>query len=189
MSIESLTYADLGGRLGTSPEAARSLARRLRLPRKTGNDGKIRVTVDLTEINYKPLPARAPGGHRSDVVVLNARIEQLQAELARLEVEKSCIETSAAGHRADFEHERERCDKLMAEALRLTKVAMLGRETAARLEGELAARQVRPWWRRLVAADAKRRTAPTAELPAAVAGGLPRRHGHGGLLPGVPVRL
>jgi hypothetical protein len=33
MSVESLTYADLGGRLGTSPEAARALARRLRLPR------------------------------------------------------------------------------------------------------------------------------------------------------------
>ena len=31
MSVESLTYADLAGRLGTSPEAARSLVRRLRL--------------------------------------------------------------------------------------------------------------------------------------------------------------
>jgi len=39
MSIESLTYAELGDRLGTSVEAARSLARRLRLPRKPGNDG------------------------------------------------------------------------------------------------------------------------------------------------------
>jgi hypothetical protein len=33
MSIESLTYAELGDRLGASPEAARSLARRLRLPK------------------------------------------------------------------------------------------------------------------------------------------------------------
>src|SRR5262245_28394461 len=55
MRIECLTYTELGDRLGTSPEAARSLARRLRLPRKPGNEGKARVTVDLTEVQYKPL--------------------------------------------------------------------------------------------------------------------------------------
>jgi hypothetical protein len=48
-------------RLGSSPEGARSLARRLRSPRTTGNDGKARVTVDLADIQYKPLPARPPG--------------------------------------------------------------------------------------------------------------------------------
>jgi hypothetical protein len=35
MSIESLTYADLADRLSTTQEAARSLVRRLRLPRMT----------------------------------------------------------------------------------------------------------------------------------------------------------
>jgi hypothetical protein len=84
MSIESLTYAELGDRLGASPEAARSLARRLRLPRRPGNDGKVRITVDLAEIQYKPLPARSPGGHRSDVDDLNARVAQLEGELARV---------------------------------------------------------------------------------------------------------
>jgi hypothetical protein len=151
MAIESLTYGDLAERLGTSQEAARSLVRRLRLPRKAGNDGKVRVTIDLSEIQYKPLPVRPPAGARADIENLNARIAQLQAELARLEVEKSCIEASAAGHRADFERERERCDNIMAEALKLTKIAMSARENAARLEGELTARQGRPWWRRLVA--------------------------------------
>ena len=48
-----------------SPEAARSLARRLRLPRRPGNDGKVRITVDLAEIRHKPLPARPPGGPRT----------------------------------------------------------------------------------------------------------------------------
>jgi hypothetical protein len=153
MSLESLTYTDLGDRLGTSPEAARSLARRLRLPRTTGNDGKTRVTVDLTDIQYRPIPARPPGGHRADIETLNVRVESLQAELARLEVEKNSIAASAAGHRTDFERERERCDNIIAEALRMTKVAMSARETAARLEGELAARQKqdRPWWKRVVA--------------------------------------
>lgn len=149
MSIESLTYADLADRLGTTQEAARSLVRRLRLPRQTGNDGKVRVTVDLSDIQYKPLPARSPGGHRVDIEALNARIQMLQAELARLEVENSCIQATAVGHRADFERERERSDTIMAEALRLTKVAMSARETAARLEGELSAQQARSWWKRL----------------------------------------
>ena len=114
MGVESLTYVDLADRLGTSQEAARSFVRRLRLPRQTGNDGKVRIHIDLAEIQHKPLPARSPGGHR-----------------------------------ADFERERDRSDGIMAEALRLTKIAMSARETAARLEGELSARQSRSWWRRL----------------------------------------
>jgi hypothetical protein len=74
----------------------------------------------------------------------------LQAELARLEVENSCIQATADGHRADFERERDRSDTIMSEALRLTKVAMAARENAARLEGQLTSRQQpRSWWKRL----------------------------------------
>jgi hypothetical protein len=81
---------------------------------------------------------------------LNARIEQLQAELAKLEAEKNSLEASAAGHRADFERERDRCDELMAETLVLTKVAMSARENSARLEGEMSARRGRRLWGRLL---------------------------------------
>jgi hypothetical protein len=151
MSMESLTYAELGDRLGTTQEAARSLARRLRLPRHAGNDGKARVTIDLTEINYKPLRTRSPGGHRSGSDDLNARVEQLEGELARLEVEKGCLEVRAASHRADFERERERCDTLVIEALKLGKLAISAREKAARLDGELSAAWARRrWWRWLI---------------------------------------
>ncbi len=175
MSIESLTYAELGERLGASPEAARSLVRRLRLPRRPGNDGKVRVTVDLAEIQHKPLPARSPGGRRTDSDGL--KIEQLQADLARLEVEKRCLEASAASHRADFEHERERCDSLMSEALKLAAVAMSAREKVARLEALLAARRVGRWWGRLfVGGEVQTR---------ATRGG----NGHSAVLVGVPVRI
>ena len=92
MTTESLTYSELGDRLGSSPEAARSLARRLRLLRKPGNDGKVRVIVDLAEIQYKPVPTRSPDGHQTDIAALNARIEELQAELSRLEAEKNGLE-------------------------------------------------------------------------------------------------
>ena len=146
MTTESLTYSELGDRLGSSPEAARSLARRLRLLRKPGNDGKVRVIVDLAEIHYRPVPTRSPGAPQADIGSLNAMIRQLQAELAKLEVEKNSLEATVVEHRADFERERDRCDKLMAETLVLTKVAMSARENAARLEGEVSARRGRRRW-------------------------------------------
>jgi hypothetical protein len=109
MSAESLTYADLADRLGTSREAARSFVRRLKLPRQTGNDGTTWVNVDLAEIQHKPLHRRSLGGdHRVDFDALKAQIGQLQTEVTKLETEKSAIEVIAAGYRADFERERER---------------------------------------------------------------------------------
>ena len=147
MSTESLTYTDLADRLGTTQEAARSLARRLKLPRMKGNDGKARVNVDLNDFQYKPMPARKRDGHRADDTV-----EALRTELARIEVEKRCLEATAAGHRADFERERDRAESALAEALKMTSVAMSARETAARLEGELLARR-RSWWRRRIASN------------------------------------
>lgn len=61
MSVEPLTYAALGARLKISREAARSLAKRLRLPRSLSDDGKALVSVDLAEIRHTPRP---PSGRR-----------------------------------------------------------------------------------------------------------------------------
>jgi hypothetical protein len=142
MPSEMLTYLDLANRLKTSPEAARALARRLRLPRTRGNDGKTLVSVDLSEIQHTPLPARSPAGHQAVAAAIKAKVATLEAERARLE-------TTAAGHRADFERERERVEWLMVEILKVTVDAMGAKEATARLEGELAALRSRPWWRRL----------------------------------------
>jgi hypothetical protein len=132
---------DLAERLKCSPEAARAVARRLRLPRWKGNDGKTLVSVDLAEVQHKPLPARSPRGDQA-VIMLKARIESLQAELARLEI-------SAVGHRSDFERERDRADRLVTELLKATADLMTAREVTARLEGEIAALRPKPmtWWR------------------------------------------
>jgi hypothetical protein len=54
MSVETLTYAALGARLKISPEAARALAKRLRLPRSLSDDGKALVSVDLAEYGIRP---------------------------------------------------------------------------------------------------------------------------------------
>jgi hypothetical protein len=130
MSVEILTYADLGARLNISAAAARSLARRLRLPRSLSDDGKALVSVDLAEVRHTPQP---PAGHRAgEAARLRALIVTLQSEVAQLDAR-------AAGHRADFEHERQRADRLMAELLQATAETKAAREATARLEGEVAA--------------------------------------------------
>ena len=130
MSVEFLTYAALGDRLKISPAAARSLARRLRLPRSLSDDGKALVSIDLAEVRHTPHP---PGNRQAgNIALLAAQIEALQAENARLE-------TSAAGHRADFERERERADRLIGELLQATAETTAAKAATARLEGEVAA--------------------------------------------------
>ncbi len=127
MPAETLTYAALGARLAISPKAARSLATRLRLPRSLSDDGKAMVSVDVADIRHRPRPParREPGDN-----ALAQRIVALQAEVARLEA-------TAARHRADFEHERVRADRLMVELLQATAETMAAREATARLEGFL----------------------------------------------------
>ena len=127
MPVEILTYAALGARLTISPTAARSLAKRLRLPRSLSDDGKALVSVDLAEIRHTPRPA---GRHEAGNVAVAAEIVALRAEVARLE-------GTAAGHRADFERERERTDRLMIELLQATAETMAAKEATARLEGFL----------------------------------------------------
>jgi hypothetical protein len=129
MSVEALTYAALGARLTVSPEAARSLAKRRRLPRSLSDDGKALVSVDLAEIRHTPRP---PGGRQAGNIAVAAKIGALKAEIARLEA-------GAADHRADFERERERADRLTVELLQATAEAMAAKEVTARLEDEVAA--------------------------------------------------
>ena len=126
MSVEALTYAALGARLKISREAARSLAKRLRLPRSLSDDGKALVSVDLAEIRHTPRP---PGGRQAGNIAL---FESLKAAIARLEA-------GAADHSADFERERERADRLEIELLQATAEVMAAKEVAARLEGEVVA--------------------------------------------------
>jgi hypothetical protein len=128
MPIEMLTYAALGARLKISPQAARALAKRLGLPRALSDDGKALVSVDLAEIKHAPrLKNRRPAGNAA---LLAAKVRELEADIARLEA-------TAAGHRADFERERERADRLLVELLQANAEATAAKEAAARLEGSL----------------------------------------------------
>ena len=126
MSVETLTYAALGARLKISAEAARSLAKRLQLPRSLSDDGKALVCVDLAEIRHTPRP---PVGRPAGNIAL---FESLQAAIARLEAR-------SADHSADFERERERADRLETELLQATAEIMAAKEATARLEDEVVA--------------------------------------------------
>jgi dsDNA-specific endonuclease/ATPase MutS2 len=140
MSVEFLTYGALGARLNISPAAARALARRLQLPRSLSEDGKALVSVDLAEIRHTPHAARRQSG---DAALLTAKVAALETQITQLEI-------SVAGHRADFERERERAERLVIELLNVTAEAMAAKEaaaaaweTAARLEGEVAVLRTR----------------------------------------------
>ena len=63
---------------------------------------------------------------------MTARLAALTAEIARLE-------TMAVDHRADFERERERADRLAVELLQATAETTAAQEVTARLEDEVAA--------------------------------------------------
>jgi hypothetical protein len=109
MPVEQLTYAQIAERLGVTSEAARAIVKRHRLPRSRSNDGKTLVAVDLDEVRHKPLPARSRRGPQpvtDQVATLKARVAELEFDLAA-EVERS------AGHRADFERERNRADRMV----------------------------------------------------------------------------
>ncbi len=134
MSIETLTYAALAAHLKISAEAARSLARRLRLPRSLSDEGKALVSVELAEIRHKPQSSR--GRPAGNIARLAERIEALKAEIARLEAR-------AADRREDFERERERADRLTVELLQATAETMAAKKMTARLEAEVAALRTR----------------------------------------------
>ena len=122
MPSEQLTYEQLAERLGITREAARAIVKRQRLPRSKGNDGKTLVTVDLDELRHKPMSGRSPGGDpavTTTIAALKVRIETLEAELAA-EQERS------AGHRADFERERDRADRMVTTHDRLVTDGIYG---------------------------------------------------------------
>jgi hypothetical protein len=139
MPADMLTYGRITDRLSFS-SAFEALVNLFRLPRQRGNDGNGLTSVDLAE--SPTATARSSEDDQSVVATLTARIEDLESDFAK-------VEAAAAMQRADFERERERSERLMAEVLKGTAELMAAREAAARIAGELAALQARPWWRRL----------------------------------------
>ena len=75
MAVEMLTYAALfGERL--------NCCRKLPALWSSGLRFRVLVSVDLSEINHKPMPVRSPTGDHPVTAILKVRVEASQAELA-----------------------------------------------------------------------------------------------------------
>ena len=138
--LEQLTYVQIGARLNVSPEGARAIVKRNRLPRSHDKNGKTLVAVDLDKLQQEPLPVRSPRRlPASDAVAtLKARIEQLEAELA-------AEQQRSAGHLARYEHEHERADLL---ARGHEKLEIQLKNLRLHLQaGRDSRRTRRDWWR------------------------------------------
>jgi hypothetical protein len=106
------------------------------------------VAVDLAEINHTPWSGRSPPAYRTITRRLLRRSRPASKCWRPTNSPSSKPVRPFAG--GDFERERVRCERLMAEILKTTAELMGARDDIARVAGEFAAYQARPWWRRLV---------------------------------------
>jgi len=144
--LEQLTYAQIGNRLNISSDGARAIVKRNRLPRSQDDNGKTLVAIDLDELQHKALPVRSPRGLPvTDVIAkLKGRIDQLEAELA-------AEQQRSAGHRAEYEHQRERAD-LLARSHEELEIQLKNLRLHLQAGRRAAApRTLRDWWRSLCA--------------------------------------
>jgi hypothetical protein len=137
-----LTYAEAGDRLGITPEAARSRAKRLGWRRQLGNDGRALVWAALEPRppGDQPVTPRSPPGRMPDinadaqlslavaklVSALEAHVETLKAQLAAAEarIDKQAEDLVAydaayasglTAERAKVEAERAKAERACAE--------------------------------------------------------------------------
>lgn len=173
MAEEWLTYSELAERLGVSSEAARQKAIRQRWPRRTANDGKAQVRVDVEDVKAT-MPMRRPKDEPpSDdrptpddplsnpqiLAALGAHIETLKAMVAKAESIADLERERADAERARADGERERADRLSSRVDELmTKAAKASDQERQLAELDEQVRQLRalvdaaarrPWWKRL----------------------------------------
>jgi hypothetical protein len=141
--LEQLTYAQIGDRLNISSEGARAIVKRNRLPRSHDKNGKTLVAIDLDQLQHKTLPVRFPRRRPvTDVMpTLTARIDQLEAELV-------AERKRSAGHRAEYEHERERAD-LLARSHEELEIQLKNLRLHLQAGRQTRTRSLRGWWRGL----------------------------------------
>ncbi|MBA1159411.1 hypothetical protein [Microvirga mediterraneensis] len=173
MTEEWFTYSDLGERLGISSEAARQKAIRYRWPRRTANDGKAQVRVDLEEVKASTYPRRSKDDQLPDdrptpdelpsdtrtIAALDAHIETLKAMVVKAEAIADRERTRADSERARADVERARADGLVERIEEVLTERRKGaddqRQTIAGLEEQIQQLRGmvelarRPWWRRL----------------------------------------
>lgn len=146
MAEEWLTYSDLGQRLGISPEAARQKAIRGHWPRRTANDGKTQVRVDVEDVRAST-PVRKPKDEPSsddrssfEEHPSEARtFEALEDHIASLKAMVAKAEEIAVTERERANAEHTRADGEQARNFELTQRLAEVETARAALEGQATA--------------------------------------------------
>jgi DNA primase len=125
MAEEWFTYSELAERLNISPEAVRQKAIRHRWPRRSANDGKTQVRVDLQDVvaampqrrakepsDARPTPDQPPVEPASDTRTIDA----LESHIATLKEMVAKAEALAGQYRERADGERQRADAERAKA-------------------------------------------------------------------------
>jgi hypothetical protein len=156
MEPEWLTYAEVADRLGVTPEAARSRAKRSGWRRQAGNDGRAKVLVALEPRppGARPVTPRSPPDHKP---VDAALVTALQNHINTLAAENEALKQDLTAIRADLSAHVETLKAQLAsaearagdEAAKTARAIQAFADLADRLD-QLAADRARPWWRRLV---------------------------------------
>ena len=138
MDEEWLTYAAIADRLGVTPEAARSRAKRSGWRRQMGNDGRARVlaVIEPRPPGDHPVTDPSPSGRKP---VDPALVTALEAHIATLKADVERLEAQLAGAGVDLAAERARADKAIGAFAAL----------ADRLDALAAANQRLPFLKRL----------------------------------------
>jgi hypothetical protein len=131
MEPEWLSYQEVADRLGVTPEAARSRAKRLRWRRQMGNDGRALVLVALeprAPCDGSMTPRSSPGRKAVDPALVTA----LENHIKTLQGDNEALK-----------------EQLAAEQAKTSQAIAAFASLAERLDA-LAAERARPWWRRFV---------------------------------------
>jgi hypothetical protein len=173
MKPTPMTYAELSALWGVSRDAARKRVKALGLTAEPGEDGKLRVTIDLEDAPGAEKPAKTPGdtpvekpaprparkASEAKTGATRAETEALQAHVRTLLAEVERLTTLAAGNRADFERERAKAEALAADLADL-------HERLLAAEGQYAQRSIELCRALDELEDARERLAAWEALPA-----------------------
>lgn len=152
MADQWQTYAEAAKTLGLTLEGLRQRARREGWRKTLGNDGKARVMVPIETTapggdapgnlsDTKASTGRSPGKqppvqNSGEIAALQARIEELKADLER--------------ERGERLQERDRADRMSSELTEMAReLARVVQDAAARerdLHGKLDAARPSSWW-------------------------------------------
>jgi hypothetical protein len=157
MADEWLTYKEAAAVLGVSAENVRHRAIRGRWPRRVGNDkrAKIQLPESPNPVRTPREPPREPpseqGSNPQTIKALQARVEDLIAELAGARGELGGVREALGEARARADAADTRAAEIAADLA--VEKARAGRaiEAFAALADRLdtLAEARRPWWRRL----------------------------------------